>query len=174
MEKAIVIVTCLKRAEIKLAAAGVKATGKEFLFVEEEDGCCTVFGTDEIGNAADLRADATLAVKSADVAYVTAELPHGLPKDAQNMTFRLRGIAPTVHDEPVIVTVSLAPTKDSAFKAVTIDLPCVVTQQAREPRAVTPPAIVVQPQTPVVGGVKPKLKPVAPVAPHVAPIPVNP
>jgi len=169
--KGIAIVTCLKRAELKMAASGVKATSKELLFVEEEDGCCTVFGTDEAGNAVDVRDDAALTVTSADAAYVTAETPHGLPKDAKNMTFRLRGIAPTLPDTPVVVTVSLAPVKDSAFKAVKVDLPCTVAQDARLPRSIAPPTIVVTPGTPVVGSIKTKP---APHAATVAPIPVTP
>jgi len=166
-QKAIVIATCLKRAEIKMAASGVRATGKELLFVEEEDGSCTVFGTDEAGNAVDIRDDATLTMTSADAAYVTAETPHGLPKDAKNMTFRLRGVEPTV--DPVVVSVNLAPAKDSLFKSVGVDLPCVVTKTATVPRSIAPPTIVVTPGMPVIHGsavAKAKAKPAAVPPPH--------
>lgn len=87
-------VALVKKGAAKAAAAA------DFVFVDNQDDTCTVFGVDSAGNQADISAVATIAVTSSDTGIVTVDPPSGV-------TFAMHAVGPlSTPGSPVQVSVT--------------------------------------------------------------------
>lgn len=121
------------KAQSRGSFAAVGDPVAEFIFFDNEDSTCEVFGVSKGGNQSDISQVATLAVVSADTSKVTVDAPIG-------MKFKMSAVGP-VSTTPVNISVT-ATWNDGSLGPFVFDLP--VTVQAGPANS-----IVVVPGTPV-------------------------
>ncbi len=129
-------VSLVKKSKgMKAAAKGAKATGDEFVFVDNEDSTCTVFGVDAAGAQVDISGVATLdpAPTSSDPATISVDPPIG-------MTFKMHGLKPST---AAVDINAMATWTDGSIGPFSFTLPCTTTSGG-------PTGIIIVPGTPVV------------------------
>lgn len=125
-------VSLTKKSHSKFAAAkpGAKAAGDVFVFQDNEDSTCTVFGVDAAGAQVDISSVASLSVVSSDPTIATVDTPVGA-------TFKLSGVLPGN------VTIGVTATwNDGSIGPFSFDLPV-------ECKAGPANSIIVIPGTPI-------------------------
>lgn len=138
-----VAITCQRRETTKPAAAGVRATGKELLLVENADNSCTLMGTDPYGNAVDIRDFADVVITSSDTDIITVDDPD------DSLTFRMRGWGASEPDKTIKVSF-LVNWKDGSCEDAEFDLPCHVNRRDVPRGDIEAGRFVIVPETPVV------------------------
>ncbi len=122
-----------KSKGLKAAAKGAKAAGAEFVFQDNEDSSCTVFGIDAAGAQVDISSVATLTVTSSDPATISVDPPAGA-------TFVMHGLKPSTSTVNIDVSATWL---DASIGPFNFTLPCTTTGGPAT-------GIVVIPGTPVV------------------------